>query len=212
MEVMMRPFLERLPNLLSLTRVGLVPVLWVLALHGETAAVGFGLVVAGLTDVFDGQLARRLDVATPRGAALDSLGDNLLVPSGAIWLVLLRPDVASSFAVPLVIWLTLYAAFIVLGLVKFRRFGNLHLYSSKAAGVLAYGFVTSCFLFQEVPMVLGWLAFAMSVIAVTEGLICQVVCAQIDENVGSLFRLIHRGRSGEAARSPGKGDRVGRAA
>lgn len=199
MEVTTRPFLEHLPNLLSLTRVALVPVLWVPALLGDAFAVGVGLVVAGLTDVLDGQLARRLDVVTPRGAALDSLGDNLLVPSGVVWLLLLRPDVASRFAIPLGIWLALYAGFIVLGLVKFRRFGNLHLYSSKVAAVIAYLFVTSCFLFRGAPMALGWLALAMSVVAVTEGLLCQILCGEIDENVGSILRVVRQRGDSDAS-------------
>ena len=40
----------------------------------------------------DGQLARRLHQRSKLGAELDSLADNLLVPSALAWLVLLRPE------------------------------------------------------------------------------------------------------------------------
>ena len=207
----MKSFLGILPNLLSACRVALVPLLWVLAVRGDTAAVGFGLVVAGITDVLDGQLARRLDAATPAGAALDSLGDNLLALSAAVWLVMLRPDVAARFAAPLAIWLALYACFLGLGVIKFRRFANLHLYSSKAAAVVGYVFVTSCFLFPGVPVALGWLAFVTAVAAVVEGLICQVVARTIDEHAGSVVRVLRNRKSGRRKAARASAD-VGRAA
>lgn len=188
----MRPFVRAIPNLLSSTRLALVPVLWVLAMRGDAVGTGIGLVVAGLTDVLDGYLARRLDAATPTGAALDSLADNLLTLSGAVWLLVLRPDVVIMFAVPLAIWLALYLAFLGLGLVKFRRFANLHLYSAKAAAFAAYVFLVSCFLFTGVPTVMGWLAFGMSVVALVEGLTCQLVCSELDEHTGSIVRVMRR--------------------
>ncbi|NIQ57012.1 MAG: CDP-alcohol phosphatidyltransferase family protein, partial [Gammaproteobacteria bacterium] len=82
----MRAYLVLAPNLLSGTRLALIPVLWALALRGDTWAVGIGLVAAGITDVLDGHLARRLNATTAAGAALDSLADNLLIPSGVAWL------------------------------------------------------------------------------------------------------------------------------
>jgi cardiolipin synthase len=188
----MRSFLRLLPNLLSGIRVALVPVLWVLAFRGEMVAVGVGLLVAGLTDVLDGHIARRMGVATPAGAALDSLGDNLLAPSAALWLVLFRTDVAAHFAVPLAIWGVLYAAFLVLGWIRFRRFGNLHLYSAKAAAVAAYAFITAAFLLSGIPTLLGWLAAVTSIAAVIEGLACQILCREIDERVGSVVKVIRR--------------------
>jgi cardiolipin synthase len=195
----MRRILVHLPNLLSAVRVALVPTLWILAFRGEATAVGAGLVLAGMTDAVDGTLARRLGVDSPAGAALDSLGDNLLALSGAVWLVMLRPDVAARFAVPLAVWGTLYVTFLVIGLVKFRRFGNLHLYSAKVAGAAAYLFATLAFLFPGVPMALGWLAFGTAVIAVAEGIACQALCDDIDESVGSVARVLARRRAGRRA-------------
>lgn len=208
----MRHVLPHLPNLLSGTRLVLVPVLWVLALQGETVAVGAGLVLAGATDILDGRLARRLGVASARGAALDSLADNLLVPSGVAWLVLLRSDVAVHFAAPLAVWLVLYAAFLGLGLVKFRRFGNLHLYSAKAAAIVAYVFITVCFLVPGIPVALGWVALGMSTVGVVEGLACQLICDEVDENAGSVLKVLAGRRRVEEEGSPIETDRAGRVA
>lgn len=68
-----------IPNVLTLTRAVLVPVVfWLLLTHRyELAFVLF--VVAGITDALDGWIAKRFDMKTELGAYLDPLADKLLV-------------------------------------------------------------------------------------------------------------------------------------
>jgi CDP-diacylglycerol--glycerol-3-phosphate 3-phosphatidyltransferase len=70
------------PNLLTLTRIALVPVMLLLLLDAGTwapyaAAAVFG--VAAITDAADGYLARAHSMATRFGAIVDPLADKLLV-------------------------------------------------------------------------------------------------------------------------------------
>jgi cardiolipin synthase len=82
----------RIPNLLSLSRIALVPAIaWCLAQQSDghtLAAVGL-LTVAGITDGLDGYLARRFKQVTPLGIALDPVSDKIfaagLVASLMIW-------------------------------------------------------------------------------------------------------------------------------
>ena len=71
-----------LPNIITVTRILACPVIFALALSpGVTARFwAFGLfVVAGLSDVWDGYLARRYDLITDTGKLLDPIADKLLL-------------------------------------------------------------------------------------------------------------------------------------
>jgi CDP-diacylglycerol--glycerol-3-phosphate 3-phosphatidyltransferase len=83
-------FALNLPNLLTVARIMLVPVL-VVALLGNTpsgdvlAAVVFAL--ASLTDFVDGYLARSRDSITNFGKLMDPLADKLLIVAALVALV-----------------------------------------------------------------------------------------------------------------------------
>jgi CDP-diacylglycerol--glycerol-3-phosphate 3-phosphatidyltransferase len=79
-----------LPNLLSLFRVGSIPVLLLLLYLGGPAASWLAAVlflVAGLTDLADGWLARRMKKVSLLGQYLDPAADKLLIASMLIALV-----------------------------------------------------------------------------------------------------------------------------
>ena len=94
-----------MPNILTITRIALVPVFAVTYVATDSfywlAALLFA--AAAFTDWLDGYLARRLDQTTPFGAFLDPVADKLIVVTA---LVLLVGNHAN-------LWLTLPAVVIV---------------------------------------------------------------------------------------------------
>jgi cardiolipin synthase (CMP-forming) len=79
-----------LPNLLTIIRILLVPVV-VWALSQQAFALAFTLfVAAGITDGLDGYLARRFNWHSALGAILDPLADKALLVSIYVTLAVLR--------------------------------------------------------------------------------------------------------------------------
>lgn len=68
-----------IPNLITLVRVMLVPVVFWLMLTGEAKSAFVLFVVAGISDAVDGFLAKRFGWTTELGAYLDPLADKLLI-------------------------------------------------------------------------------------------------------------------------------------
>ncbi len=98
---------NNIPNLLTLLRIVLIPLIvlvyylpWEYA--GRTAAVMFAF--AGVTDLFDGYLARRLNQTSRFGAFLDPVADKLMV-AAVLVMIVERHDG---------LWLTL-AAIVIIG-------------------------------------------------------------------------------------------------
>lgn len=74
-----------LPNLVTLVRLGLLPVYcWLLFGRHSTTAAAILLAVIGATDWVDGQLARRLQQVTALGKVLDPVADRVLMLTAVI--------------------------------------------------------------------------------------------------------------------------------
>ena len=73
-----------LPNIISITRIILVPFILFSLLRGEYATALFLFFLAGLSDALDGFIARRLNLCTRLGAILDPVADKFLVISTVI--------------------------------------------------------------------------------------------------------------------------------
>lgn len=88
-----------IPNLITLARILLVPILVWAIISGEMRLAFLLFLAAGISDAVDGFLAKRFGMATELGAYLDPLADKVLIVSiyvalgitGALpaWLVIL---------------------------------------------------------------------------------------------------------------------------
>ena len=77
-----------IPNLLSVIRIALIPVFAVLYLKGEMVPAVLILVISGLTDLFDGKIARRFNQVSALGKILDPVADKLTQITVAIILLI----------------------------------------------------------------------------------------------------------------------------
>jgi CDP-diacylglycerol--glycerol-3-phosphate 3-phosphatidyltransferase len=80
------------PNLLAYIRIVLTPLVMAFVLLSDSIDHAFGIaatlfVVAALTDMADGYLARRWEITTTLGAFLDSVADKVLVVGSLLVLI-----------------------------------------------------------------------------------------------------------------------------
>jgi len=79
-----------IPNLLTGLRIALIPVivgLFYLPYHWSNMACGILFALVGITDAFDGYLARKLGQTSPLGAFLDPVADKLIVATALVLIV-----------------------------------------------------------------------------------------------------------------------------
>ena len=78
-----------LPNLITLLRIGAIPVFLILLVDERYTEALVVFILAGITDSLDGLLARWLDARTTLGAFIDPLADKLLLVSSFVILAFL---------------------------------------------------------------------------------------------------------------------------
>ncbi len=90
-------------NQLTLLRMVLIPPFAILLLYGFRGWALLLFLAAGITDLFDGLIARRTGQKTTLGAWLDPMADKLLLVTMFVMLTL--PDIGSANRLPL--WFTI---------------------------------------------------------------------------------------------------------
>src|SRR3989442_8063819 len=94
-------------NQLTILRIVVVPVFIILLVYNELGWALLTFIVAGISDVLDGIIARRFGQKTSIGAMLDPLADKLLMTSSI--LILSLPQMEFLNSVPR--WLTVVIIF-----------------------------------------------------------------------------------------------------
>ena len=89
-------------NQLTIFRIVMVPAFVILLLYGYRGWALITFFAAGITDLFDGLIARRSGQKTTLGAWLDPMADKLLL--GSMFIMLTLPDIGSANRLPL--WFT----------------------------------------------------------------------------------------------------------
>jgi cardiolipin synthase len=91
-----------IPNLLSLFRMGLVPLFIIAVIDGESRKALLIFTAAGITDALDGFIARFANQQSLLGAYIDPIADKLLLTSA--YVVLSIPQLNHGAPIPL--WVT----------------------------------------------------------------------------------------------------------
>jgi len=122
--------LFNIPNIITLTRLGLLPVV-IIAIRFDWTIIALVLYAFGcISDFLDGYLARKLNQESEFGRFLDPIADKIFI--AALFLVLVDVDVLSGIWIVLAI-VILVREFLISGLREYLGPKNITLPVSKLA-------------------------------------------------------------------------------
>lgn len=151
------------PNLISLYRLLIFPVILFMALTGRESWFVVLLCISLVSDVLDGNIARYFKLQTNFGAALDNLADICTYAMAILGLFLFKWADIEAHAWFLYLFLGVFVLSYFVSFFRFGKIPGLHLYSAVSAG-----YVQSIFFF--ILFVFGFYAW-MFYIAVGWGLL-----------------------------------------
>jgi CDP-diacylglycerol--glycerol-3-phosphate 3-phosphatidyltransferase len=158
------PFsVDRIPSILVGIRLAIAPLLVLEAVdHDTTIWFVIGYIIAILSDIFDGIIARRLGVSTVELRQADSWADIFLFICLAISTWLVYPHVLIDFKIPLFLALAAQLILFTISLIKFKKLPSFHTYTAKTWGLMLLIATVSLFGFNYdeplwLPIIFCWI-------------------------------------------------------
>lgn len=155
-----------LADWLSFYRVAMAPILLLIVFLDFRLLFAWTLTISYLTDAMDGYIARKLKTTSPRGAQLDSLGDQLTFVVAVVGLFFFGSDFMLKN-----LWLILIAMtpFLAQMLLAFKKYGKptaFHTYLAKFLAVIQAIFILWLLFFGPIY----WLFYLIIVLSIFKSL------------------------------------------
>ena len=174
----------KVPNLVSMIRILVAPILFVFAFQGMENWFLGALLFSGLTDVVDGFLARKFNMITPLGAHLDSWGDFTIYSTMAACAWILWPEITQRELLYYALILFSFLLPALVGLVKFGKLTGYHTWAVKVAVFTTFvGYVA---LYAELASWPFMLASILCVIAGSEEIMITFILREERTDVRSI--------------------------
>lgn len=181
--------LESIPGILVGFRFAIAPLLLLDALDHTTGwEFILGYVLAVLSDIFDGIIARRLKVSTAQLRQADSWADIGLYLCIAISTWLVYPQVVLDFQIPLLIAIAAQLTLFATSLIKFRKFPSFHTYTAKVWGITLLIATMALFGFGYAPTL--WLVIALCLINSLEEIVMTLLLPEWQCDILSVFHAL----------------------
>lgn len=146
--------------------------------------------LAGFTDILDGYLARRFKTESKLGRKLDTLADFLFTTATFLWVYFFKVKEFEKILIPFLLVIGYAILIQAVSLLKFKKFGLLHLWSLKILFLPTLAMVFYIILTETVPFLVFYLIIFLSIVGHTEILLILLVSKEkLDENTTSIFQL-----------------------
>jgi CDP-diacylglycerol--glycerol-3-phosphate 3-phosphatidyltransferase len=187
--------IQNVPIVLTGLRASLAPVVVLLSLFSPyPQAFAVCLIVALLSDIFDGVLARRLGVATATLRRLDSVADTVFYAACIFAAWRLYPAAIAQRAGALALLAGLELMRYVTDFLKFRREASYHMWSSKLWGMALFAGFFSLLVLGSSGAAVSC-AIYVGIVADFEGLLISLVLPRWQADVPSLVHALRERRA-----------------
>ncbi len=181
-----------IPNILTITRIigAIVTLFLPFDASNNSISIAYYIVygACGLTDAFDGFIARKTNSTSQFGSILDSIADWVFYLAMCYKLIIPIIDLK---LVPF--WILLVAAVVVrivvysYVFVKFRKFDSIHTYGSKLTG--AFTFLIPYYFLLQIPSIGLMITVIVGLLASIEQMIIHFAYNEYDESIKSVFLI-----------------------
>ena len=174
---------KQIPNILSICRIGFSGML--LLLFGSPILFLTFYLLAGITDIADGYIARKYGWTSRTGALLDSVADAFFFL--CIILIICRnyPIIITDNLLWLILILSFKLLSLIIGFIRFRKVVSIHTIANKVIGLL---------LFFSVPLIFFAISglfikaiFIIALLPAIEEFLIVLSCKKLNRNRKSLF-------------------------
>ena len=188
---------RHVPNVISVARIVATPILVYLALVNREEPYKWLLLVALISDIVDGLIARSFSFTSKLGSRLDTLADTMLWVAAIFGIWKFHPALAIDYWIVVVLVLGFWIIEHVFALLRYGKLSSFHTYTVRA-GAYALGiFIMSLFLWGLQPWLL-YVAAALSILGNLEELIIIAFLPKWTSDVRGLYWVL-KTRKVEAA-------------
>ncbi len=180
-----------IPNILSVYRLCVSPVILVTLILKNESVFTVLLLVSLITDILDGFIARQFNLKTKMGAKLDSIADAVTVVLAIVGMFRFKQLDIFPFLTPFYILIGFYFLVYIISALKFKKFSSMHLYSAKITGYAQgiFFFVLFCFQFYNW---LFWVMFTISILTYIEEIIAILLLKDMISDAKGIYWIIKK--------------------
>lgn len=187
-------FIKQIPNILTASRI----LIAIIILFIKPFSIAFYVIYGycGISDLFDGVIARAIKNESSIGSLLDTIGDVLLTVTGSFVTFKYMYTVDNLWIwgmLAAVLSIYLFRAIgAIVTLIRFKKFAMLHTIGNKVGMILLFLFPLFYELLAKVngAQIGLYVICGICVIAAIEEIIIEIITKDFNENVKSIFQLL----------------------
>src|SRR5690554_1274923 len=177
------------PNILSLYRLLVFPVILYMALTGNEKWFVILICISLVSDILDGNIARLFKLQTNFGAALDNLADVFTFAMALLGLFVFKWTEIQPHSWFLFLFLAIFVLSYIVGFFRFGKIPGLHLYGAVTAGYVQGIFFFILFVFGFYPW-LYYFSVGLGIVAYIEKILVLLRLDDIRIGVKGLYWLM----------------------